>query len=614
MGAVSNSIFTSSDTSNFLRLPVPEFYQLNVDGTVGYYYNYFSKFELDSSKQGTDPGSQFIKLKWRIKPFKPFNPTSNYWSSKEASNNPTLAGNSSSLQKSALDNIRNIKDTLTQENINFDVNPDYLRFTLNDEDFYKNLSNRITSSLSLQDSKVLDDDSPINFQQLQSVYLQNSWEEKSLDLSRDFNSAPLLNFEIKKNVFTNLFSLAEFQNLENTFSGSFNEKFLDNQNNQRMNFKFIDIDSIKNENFDENILKYSDSSLEGFLLDKYEVEDGRLKWIDTIILSSPTINSYTDSKITYGKKYSYCIKSIYRVSFVTLDVSDQEDVVKVTGFIASSQSRFFSVECINVDVPPYPSDISFYWNSETNKPRITWTEPVNSRRDIKGFLLLKRPDINSPFNLIKMYDFNDAIPRIPNPAGIPVSEIEILNEPKFEYVDTSFQPGESSIYTLVSLSAHGVFSRYSAQFEISWDDYHKKIKKKLISRSGSPLSYPNANINQELFKDCIVEEGFDRVFIYFDPSCYLLKGKKIEGFEQVSNIDDLQTMNTENYQSSLQGRLPYSFRPRMNWESTDNVETVYRTVSVQQKADDYQKYIFNFLNVTLQEQEKYELKIIEKRY
>lgn len=267
----------------------------------------------------------------------------------------------------------------------------------------------------------------------------------------------------------------------------------------------------------------------GYIIDKTEhLPDGSVKDHPPIVIENPHIITTVDVNVKYGTTYSYTIRAVALFNVPAVD-DDTNDVAMITTLVSSKPSTRVYVRCIEDVAPPPPSDMKFIWNYEIDKLLICWSFPPNSQRDIKKFQVFRRPTVDDPFELIKEYDFNDAIVRnvqtihhFENPDR---SLVEVLDSPKLFFIDDDFRRQSSRfIYTVCCIDAHGITSNYGAQFEITFDMFKNVVIRKLISHMGAPKPYPNMYLEADTFVDTIRVGGAHskRVKVYFDPECYQL--------------------------------------------------------------------------------------------
>ena len=276
--------------------------------------------------------------------------------------------------------------------------------------------------------------------------------------------------------------------------------------------------------------------LAGFLIDKYSVNDvGDLLWIRTIPVDSvnATAMTYEDMQVKYGITYAYNIRAVFSAIIPVMD--DNNQVSNKNFLFASKSSGLKLISCVENIPPPPPTDLDFHWGYEDNLLQLTWNMPTNPQRDIKGFMLMKRYSLEEPFQLVKFYDFNDAIPRYPLPDFLTNSGlVEIIKSqlikdknknmvsisiPKLHFFDKDFKKKDKPIYAVMSYDAHNFQSNLSAQFEISFDIFKNKLVKKLISRFGAPVSYPNLFVEKDLFVDTLFVENYSKMVLSTDPAC-----------------------------------------------------------------------------------------------
>jgi len=157
------------------------------------------------------------------------------------------------------------------------------------------------------------------------------------------------------------------------------------------------------------------------------------------------------------------------------------------------------------------------WDYKMTAARLTWAFPTNPQRDIKYFQVFRRSSISQSFELIKMFDFDDSVIRTPWTETPDEVLIERLSSPKNFFLDTEFNKESKYIYAICCVDAHGISSNYSIQFEVSFDRFKNKMKKKLISVAGAPKAYPNMYLNQDTFVDTIKDSNHSQVEIFFNP-------------------------------------------------------------------------------------------------
>lgn len=265
----------------------------------------------------------------------------------------------------------------------------------------------------------------------------------------------------------------------------------------------------------------------GYIITKTEYPSNRQPIIKApIVIESPTIGNYTDLNVKYGSKYGYSIRSVFMVKLPAID-EDTKRPIAATFLISSEDSAEQYVECIETRPPNPPTDFTITWDYKVNNPRLTWSFPVDSQRDVKYFQVFKRKSIEEPFELIKMYAFNDsmtplAVNQLPE-FNVDQRVVEELRNsdgtatPKSLFLDKDFTKESTAIYTVAAIDAHGLTSNYTLQIEVSFDKFKNKIITKLISVAGAPKAYPNFFLQRDTFVDSIRTNGSTKLSIYFNP-------------------------------------------------------------------------------------------------
>lgn len=259
----------------------------------------------------------------------------------------------------------------------------------------------------------------------------------------------------------------------------------------------------------------------GYVIDKWEMlPNGDLSAKEPILLENPYVSTAVDYKIKYGGKYAYQVRTVAEYTMPAITQEDHQLVV-IKLLICSKPTKKIFVECSEAVPPPFPTDLDFVWDYEKNNLVVTWTFPPNSQRDIKKFQVFRRRSIKEPFQLQKMYNFDDTLRPEPfvdvDPENVPDDFIEYMTNPKLTYVDTDFKKDSSFIYAVCSIDAHGFTSNYSTQMQVSFDRFANRLVKKLICISDCPKPYPNMNLASDTFVDVMYHENGSRMKVYFTP-------------------------------------------------------------------------------------------------
>jgi hypothetical protein len=290
-----------------------------------------------------------------------------------------------------------------------------------------------------------------------------------------------------------------------------------------------------------NLDNESTFNVTGYVIEKVEMfSDGTVKRFNPIVIRGGEKNSYIDFQVRYGAMYFYSIRTIMDITYNAIDNKEYK-FMRVGSFIASKDTTI-DVQTIENVAPPPPQDLMFVWNydrvnqntivfdHQNNKPfpntgvpgslMIAWSMPVNSQMDIKKFQVFRRKSVNDPFELIKMYDFDDSISKFEtlenniNPTLITKSK-----DPVLYYFDDDFYKNSEYIYAVASIDAHGLTSNYSEQFMLKFNMFSNKIEKILVSIAGAPKQYPNMYLERDLFVDTIKTSNKNSMHVYLNPDC-----------------------------------------------------------------------------------------------
>lgn len=267
----------------------------------------------------------------------------------------------------------------------------------------------------------------------------------------------------------------------------------------------------------------------GYVIEKTEYSrDGQAIKKDPIVIENPNVTECVDYNVKYGTQYGYTVKSIFMLEIPTYNITETNiEFGTTTYLVASQRSPEAYIVCKEYMPPPPPADFRVIWDYQRDMPMLTWNIPVNSQRDVKYFQIFKRLGINEPYQLIKVYDFNDSV----TPLSLSemseqfMEQTNVLNLrfpngtalPRTYYHDDDFNKDGSAIYTVACIDAHGYSSNYTVQFQVSFDKYGNKIITEAISQSGAPKAYPNFFIQKDAFVDSIRTSGTGKLQVIFNP-------------------------------------------------------------------------------------------------
>jgi hypothetical protein len=297
----------------------------------------------------------------------------------------------------------------------------------------------------------------------------------------------------------------------------------------------------------------------GYIIDKVELtQDNTLVEHDPIVIENPDARLTADYKVKYGSRYKYAIRTIAKFRLPAID-DDSDEPAEAIALVSSKQSNIIYVDTIEEEAPPPPADVNFRWNYETDKLHVTWNFPTNSQRDIKKFQIFRRSALDEPFELMKMYDFDDSLKRWPDNEEPDPTLIEFLSSPKLQWIDDDFDKNaknQNFIYSIASIDAHGFTSNYSAQYRLGFDVFKNKLTKELISHSGAPKMYPNLYLNKDTFIDTIRVNGPNakKMKLYFNPEYYHIQDgddrtEPVIATRQKSGGYEIQVINLDNQKS-----------------------------------------------------------------
>lgn len=285
--------------------------------------------------------------------------------------------------------------------------------------------------------------------------------------------------------------------------------------------------------------------LKGYIIEKSEItSDGKILKHPPIVIENPSTTSAVDLAVVYGRTYVYTIRTVVQLKVH----ASADDVVIATGLMMSRRSARIFVNCIESVPPPCVADFNISWNFTVGSPMLTWSFPTNPQRDIKRFQIFRRKSITEPFQLIKEFDFDDSHLRINNGETPDPNLVEKLQSPVTSFIDREFTKESSYIYSICCIDAHGFSSNYSMQLQISFDGFKNKLRKKLISCSGAPKSYPNMNLLHDTFSDTMKVSEHTKCTVIFDPEF-------LEVFDSENN--DLKLLATDRVSRDAKYRLQF---------------------------------------------------------
>ena len=274
------------------------------------------------------------------------------------------------------------------------------------------------------------------------------------------------------------------------------------------------------------------------------------------VIDTPGRKNFIDYEVAYGRTYSYAVSALY-VGEINLAVRQENPQnpqrpfkVKTYRFLVSSvRSPAIFVECAEKIPPKPPENLKIMWHQSVRSPLITWEHPLNPQRDVKRFQVLKRKNIDEPFELLIEYDFDNSEVKYKSVEDVSSELKQFVKRPMYHFIDTSFDDRKPCIYTVRSVDAHGLISAYSEQIKATYNQFTNKIDSELVSTRGASAQYPNFNIISRKFSPTIKDSNHRRLKIYFDPEYLDLYKQGQDG----SPDQSLPLFNKENEGSSRRG-------------------------------------------------------------
>lgn len=294
----------------------------------------------------------------------------------------------------------------------------------------------------------------------------------------------------------------------------------------------------------------------GYIIEKREIKaDGTEQVYEPVVVEDPRVAVTFDGKVRYGSSYFYKIKAVFLVETRSTEEETGQNLL-VSFLVSSRVSPEVEVLTTEMVPPPPPADFNLSWDYGESALRCTWNLPPNPQQDIKYIQLFRRKSVADPFQLIRMWDFNDTNTIVPL-AEYPSPEL-VVKAPSFVgfFLDREFSKESNYIYAVAAVDAHSLTSNYSIQFQVSFDKFANRLVKRLISVSGAPKQYPNAYLNADTFVDTMKDSGHTTMRVVFNPEYLklvkgdgtdlgLLKTDKQKGLYRIQLINiDLQSQQT----------------------------------------------------------------------
>jgi len=312
----------------------------------------------------------------------------------------------------------------------------------------------------------------------------------------------------------------------------------------------------------------------GYIIDRYRLQNSSLVEKKTFYIENPETNELFDTEILYNQKYVYNIKVVTAIQ--TLAFDPEQKINFVGTYLVAGKVMRTVANCIDENPAQPPTDFFIQWDYSLKKLVLSWNFPNDIRRHIKYFQVFRRKNVGPvrpaqlPFELVKMYDFNDlqqASGVIYNIAGnvfkfvngedaIDMSVVTRVNDLKNLsvvtptcFIDEEFNKEDYYIYAVAAVDAHGITTNYSNQIGVKFNVQRNTIGRVDISEPGAPKPYPNLYLNKDTFIDTIKNEGYSQVTVVFNPEYFDLQRQSGEDLNVLrygpDNFYRLQLINTD---------------------------------------------------------------------
>lgn len=246
--------------------------------------------------------------------------------------------------------------------------------------------------------------------------------------------------------------------------------------------------------------KYKEIINIGFLIEKYNNTDKiSSKFILNSLLSKNNINidnvynlnsnlNVKDYYVNYGKEYTYLIFPVFYAI-----LSKENDYHTHQHFIICSDPIVKKIDCLEHMRPDCPQGLKIKYYNKNDSLYLTWSKPENKQNDLKGYHVYKRENITEPYSLIGIIDFSINTDFYQSINDIRFSNDIIQKHDKniMFFEDKNFSKKNINIYTIIAVDAHGMFSNYSEQIAVVYNNVHQNLLVDLVSLKGAPLHMPN---------------------------------------------------------------------------------------------------------------------------
>lgn len=317
----------------------------------------------------------------------------------------------------------------------------------------------------------------------------------------------------------------------------------------------------------------------GYVIERYrQLASGELVEKTTFYIENPDTTEFFDTQVLYNQRYVYFIKVVTALQTLTFDPDNRVNVIAT--FLIGSKFTRTMVMCEDLTPPEPPTDFFVRWDYGLKKPFLTWNFPIDTRRHIKYFQVFRRKNVGEvrpaqlPFELVRMYDFNDlqnafGTYYVAPPAGtsglfqfiqgeanidatVVINQTTLKNLDVFSptcYIEDDFDKESYYIYAVACVDAHGITSNYSNQIGVNFNKQRNTIDRLDASAPNAPKPYPNLYLNKDAFVDTIKNEGYSQMTVVFNPEYYELTQRNGENIKVVNfgpqNKYRIQLINTD---------------------------------------------------------------------
>lgn len=294
--------------------------------------------------------------------------------------------------------------------------------------------------------------------------------------------------------------------------------------------------------------------------EKYEFKSGKfITKQDSEDNISNVETVFEDTNIKYGKTYMYVIRDVY---IFKMPVYQNRFLLK-TFLLCDIPFITDDIVCKEFISPPPPGNLFF--KLKTNGLNIFWSKVMdNHQNDVRGFQILRRQSLEEPFTLIRQLeghteiDFFEVLEEVSEELKLKTPGVVPYN-----YTDIGYKKDKFYIYAIRSIDAHGMLSKYSAQFGILHDSFNDNLIVDIVVDKNSPIDQPNLNLvtNSRFFKErdslidnTPVKASPNKISLYYTPEySRIVKDTSISSdLEQTTALyDSIGSTNKKEYVFSM---------------------------------------------------------------